>query len=447
MCLDELAQYRNELNDCLWDFDDFIEPDDFDPEEYTKLQRLSRKAAPRVYDIIMRMKLEPVKEDRPAPSTSSESARSSPPKSRPATLASVASSRGRSPLALTPPPGPAPRRSLPPTPVDVELAEAPVPPNPPNVNPWDVRTKPGSLRSTVVPERRRPAAPTQADLAILPQLDVQAVQDAQQNSRLSQASPTPHDPRYSQSPPPHHDSRLSPPASSPPLTESPTLGTILPTPPVHTRPRVSGFPPTSHRRLDHSIPEHATVEGGRSPVHRDRHSAGTSHASRRYSGDSYRSSVHGTSSTGENRTSEMSGHESLGSPVFSQGGAPGTPASRDSTSPRDSAGLQAVAEAQGEGLIPVVSEEEVKRPPPPPRDTSITMTDSFYILKGFCEGAKEVMAGEIGVKKVKKPTFSGSQLTAKCTHCFYELDWREIEMDINQSSEFTIPPFRVLLSG
>lgn len=380
----------------------------------------------------MRMKLEPVKDDRPAPSTSSGSSRSSPAKSRPATLASA---RGRSPLALTPPPGPAPRRSLPPTPVESEPAEFPVPPMPPGVNPWDIKTKPGSLRSIVVPERRRPAAPTQADLAILPQLDVHAVQDARQNRQLSQASPSPHDPRYSQSPPPH-DPRLSPPTSSPPLTESPTLGTVLPTPPVHVRPRAVGYPPTAHRPLDHSIPEHATVGGGRSPAQYERHSAGTSHASRRHSGDSYRSSMHGASSAGENRTSGMSGHESsLGSPVFSQGGAPGTPASRDSTSPRDSAGLQAVVEAENEGLIPVTSEEEVRRPPPPPRDTSITLNSSFYLLKGFCEGSKEVMSGELGVKKVKKPTFTGSQLTAKCTHCFYELDWREIEMDINQSSE------------
>lgn len=440
--LDEIAQYRNELNDCLWDFDDFIEPDEFDPEEFTKLQKLSRKAAPRVYDIIMRMKLEPAKDDRPAPSTSSESARSSPAKSRPVALAT--SVRGRSPLAHTPPPGPAPRRSLPPTPVESEPAEFPVPPMPPGVNPWDIRTKPGVLKSAVVPERRRPAAPTQADLAILPQLDVQAVQDAQQNRRVSQPSPTPHDPRHSQSPPPYYDPRLSPPTSSPPLTESPTLGSVLPTPPVHTRPRVVGYPPTTHRPLDHSIPEHATVEGRHSPAQYDRHSAGTSHGSRRHSGDSYRSSVHGTSSTGEKRTSGMSGHESsLGSPVFSQGAAPGTPASRDSTSPRDSAGLQAVAEAEGEGLIPVNSEQDVKRPPPPPRDTSITLGSSFYVLKGFCEGAKEVMSGELGVKKVKKPTFSGSQLTAKCTHCFYELDWREIEMDINQSSEY-LPPFFAL---
>lgn len=383
----------------------------------------------------MRMKLEPVKADRAAPSTSSGSARSSPAKSQSATLASV---RGRSPLGLSPPPGPAPRRSLPPTPAESESAEIPVPPIPSGVNPWDVKTKPGSLKTTVVPERRRPAAPTQADLAILPQLDAQAVQDAQQSRQHPQASPPPHDPRQSQSPPPPHDPRLSPPSSSPPLNESPTLGTVLPAPPVNPRPRVSGYPPTAHRPLDHSIPEHETVEGGPPPPQYDRHSGGTSHASRRYSGDSYRSSVHGaTSSAGENRISGMSGHESsLGSPVFSQGPPPGTPASRDSTSPRDSAGLQAVAENEGEGLIPVNS-EEAKRPPPP-RDTSITLDSSFYLLKGFCEGAKEVMAGELGVKKVKKPTFTGSQLTAKCTHCFYELDWGEIEMDINQSSELSL---------
>ncbi|MBE3110829.1 MAG: hypothetical protein IMZ46_10020 [Acidobacteria bacterium] len=421
----------------------------------------------------MRIKLDHIRDDAAARSSvSGESTRSSPARIRPATL-----SVGRSPLTplalTTPPPGPAPRRSLPPTPVNAEHpepAEFPVPPVPPGVNPWDPRSKPAALRSHVLPERRRPAAPTKADLAMLPQLDVHdrrfsamspppldprrfsTASPPPPDPRFSTASPPPLDPRFYTSSPPPHNPRLSPAAASPPLTESPTLGNVLPAlpaAPVPIRPRVSGFPPSAHRPLDHAIPEHATVDGGgrSTPVQYDRYSEATSHNSRRYSNDSSWGSVHGASSSGENRGSLVSAIESsvgsIGSPVFSQGPAPGTPASRDSTSPRDSAGLQAVAECEAEGLIAVETEEEKVKTPLPPRDTSITMDSSFYVLKGFCEGAKEVMGGELGVKKVKKPTFSGSQLTAKCTKCFYELDWREIEMDINQSSKSS-PPFTPL---
>ena len=341
--LDEIAQYRTELNDFLWEFDDYIEVDDFDPEQFTKLQKLSRKAAPRVYDIVMRMKLEPVaKEERAGQISSGESARSSPAKGRPALLngaprgppnemlppLQIAGRRVRSTTPTGAPlPGPPPRRSLPVTPVDGEPAELSVPPMPPNMNPWDIKTKPSvfhQTRTPSLPERRRPAIPTQADLALLPQIDVQAMQqEAQQNHRYSQASqdgsqrhypaPQPHDPQRRNSPSPYEpQQRFSQPPLSPttstssqPLNESPTLGTALPAVPVHVRPRMLGFPPTAHRPLDHAIPEHTTVNvngNGHAamppPPYVDRHSGGHNHAganlTRTHSTDSFRSSVHGT---------------------------------------------------------------------------------------------------------------------------------------------------------
>lgn len=499
--LDEIAQYRTELNDFLWEFDDYIEVDDFDAEQFTKLQKLSRKAAPRVYDIVMRMKLEPIaKEERAGQTSSSESAMSSPAKGRPAVLngaprgppndmlppLQIVGRRIRSATPTGAPlPGPPPRRSLPVTPVDGEPAELSVPPMPPNANPWDIKTKPSAFhptRTPSLPERRRPAVPTQADLALLPQIDVQAMQqeaqqEAQQNHRLSQASQDgsqrnylasqPHDSQRRNSPSPYEpQQRFSQPPLSPttstssqPLNESPTLGTALPAVPVHVRPRMLGFPPTAHRPLDHAIPEHAPLDANGNgnghaamppPPYVDRHSGGHNHAganlTRTHSTDSFRSSVHGaTSSAGDNRASVFSANESssIGSPVFSQGAGPGTPASqrdsgaRNSGSTRDSGGV--IVSRDAEGLIAVDGsiDGEIKRAPLmlPPRDTSITLSSSFYVLKGFCEGAKEVMRGELGVKKQKKPTFTGSQLMAKCTHCFYELDWKEIELDINQSGK------------
>ncbi|KAK8079780.1 hypothetical protein PG997_007598 [Apiospora hydei] len=54
---DEIAQYRAELEDLLWDFDDFLEADEFDADKFDDLQKTSRKAAPRLMDILKRMKL------------------------------------------------------------------------------------------------------------------------------------------------------------------------------------------------------------------------------------------------------------------------------------------------------------------------------------------------------------------------------------------------------
>jgi hypothetical protein len=42
----------------LWDFDSFVEVDDFDASGYSKLRALSSKAAKRMCEILMRMKLE-----------------------------------------------------------------------------------------------------------------------------------------------------------------------------------------------------------------------------------------------------------------------------------------------------------------------------------------------------------------------------------------------------
>ncbi|KAL7629057.1 hypothetical protein AAE478_000575 [Parahypoxylon ruwenzoriense] len=54
---DEIAQYRSELEDLLWDFDEYVEPEDFDSSKFEELQKASRKAAPKIVDILKRMKL------------------------------------------------------------------------------------------------------------------------------------------------------------------------------------------------------------------------------------------------------------------------------------------------------------------------------------------------------------------------------------------------------
>lgn len=54
---DELAQYRSQLEDLLWDFDDFIEVPAFDASKFEELQKTSRRAAPKIVDILKRLKL------------------------------------------------------------------------------------------------------------------------------------------------------------------------------------------------------------------------------------------------------------------------------------------------------------------------------------------------------------------------------------------------------
>ncbi|KAI2469885.1 hypothetical protein F4781DRAFT_203562 [Annulohypoxylon bovei var. microspora] len=67
---DEIAQYRSELEDLLWDFDDYVEPDEFDAVKFEELQKASRKAAPKIVDILKRMKLV-----APAPTSARSSSR------------------------------------------------------------------------------------------------------------------------------------------------------------------------------------------------------------------------------------------------------------------------------------------------------------------------------------------------------------------------------------
>jgi len=55
---DEISGFREQMNEMLWDLDDCVEVEGFDPEVYSRLQTLLRTAALRTADIIVRMKLE-----------------------------------------------------------------------------------------------------------------------------------------------------------------------------------------------------------------------------------------------------------------------------------------------------------------------------------------------------------------------------------------------------
>jgi hypothetical protein len=88
---DEIAQFRSELDDLLWDFDDYVEADTFDAEKFEELQKASRKAAPKIVDILKRMKLSapvymPVSAPPSAPASVAAGASVSRPASEPASI-------------------------------------------------------------------------------------------------------------------------------------------------------------------------------------------------------------------------------------------------------------------------------------------------------------------------------------------------------------------------
>lgn len=63
---DEIADFRVQLTELLWDFDDFMEADTFEKEKFVELRELCKKAGVGIIDILKRMKLEAPPQDQPA---------------------------------------------------------------------------------------------------------------------------------------------------------------------------------------------------------------------------------------------------------------------------------------------------------------------------------------------------------------------------------------------
>ncbi|PNY27844.1 Uncharacterized protein TCAP_02228, partial [Tolypocladium capitatum] len=91
------------------------------------------------------------------------------------------------------------------------------------------------------------------------------------------------------------------------------------------------------------------------------------------------------------------------------------------------------------GLIPVEPEDTVSARPEShdhSNECNIASASSFHLHKGFCEGAKEISRGDIGVKKTQKPVRrTVARAVARCTGCHYELDFSQIEIDVNKQDE------------
>ncbi|KAF4470758.1 hypothetical protein FALBO_2330, partial [Fusarium albosuccineum] len=477
---DDIANYRSELTDLLWEFDDYIEVDDFEPEKFAELQGLSRKAAPRIYDILMRMKLEvpadhdtrsimtrlsspqsrPLSPDAPpipllypfsdvrkdtaspasVPRSTSESVVETRSVNDPSTV-EAATAQLRNMMQSQSGPDEGLRGDIPEPKPEPQPAASPVepPPRPPSANPWDVKTSPAMSEKRFPDdfafERRAPVAPIESPIEpISPPLSPERARE------LSSSRPRPLKVATDRSPQQGNGSQLSPTGLETTTYERPY--SIFPTP----RGRYS----STTSIISSSIPE---------DVASDRSSAGyysqlsskppppRTHSlpkSRPDSIETNQSSVFdpsrtdgvSTPMTSEHRSSAISATDSsptLGSSELSPLSLKAPPVN----------GYQGVIETQHiirtpeVDNLPIPVETETPTPEHPPNtfavDCKLNPQSSFYLHKGFCDGAKEILNGGAGVRKTMKAGFTSAAAVAKCVKCHFELDFNEIDLDVNKA--------------
>ncbi|KND88744.1 hypothetical protein TOPH_06580 [Tolypocladium ophioglossoides CBS 100239] len=474
---DDISTYRSELTDLLWEFDDYIEADGFDSDKYAQVQGLSRKAAPRIYDILMRMKLEA----RPRDNTQFFLSQLSPPSSPlplpaslqppplhpatglhypqailpPPTRGSLSSAQAGSPAdfntvadatsqlqrliysrdssslddvpeVLRPARAPKPE----PEPAPVEQ-----PPRPPSTNPWDPQVAPlfdDGRSGEYSPIERRP-------VVYRPESPVDPAISPLSPQRERKASSVGRRPVTSLSGGSDYDSDDRRQSSSSAYSSNSA--------PYSSRTRASN--------LTTPIPEEELVERATKPLPQlppPRYSPVLSY--------SQRSSIMPHWMTGESTagSGDVGGHHQLivvrNGPA-SENPPPVPPIPRNfalqnneprppTSAPQDQPGLEIPPPIMptteiDTGLIPVEPETTNSASPESHgrlNDCNITSASSFYHHKGFCEGAKEVIRGDIGIKKTQKPVRRTlSRVVARCTGCLYELDFGQIEIDVNKQDD------------
>ncbi|TDZ37716.1 hypothetical protein C8035_v007677 [Colletotrichum spinosum] len=419
----EIADFRLELTDMLWDFDEYTEADTFDKEKYAELRELCKKAGLRMGEVLKRMKLDAApKEDTAVPAMTT-----APPTPHSHTLTAMVS-HGLAHTGLLDMATPLSDAQS--TFATVEAAPAvqsdeDSPPPPPTINPWDLRTIPtvdmGAEMALSEIVERRPVSSMSTPVSEYGNPERERWLSRSSSHRLESRidrllteeegyQPSPQDTR----------SPVSPLSPLPLRVRAPSTSTTAP------------------------IPEDQVVESGPAPFpHRySQASSIYSQPSRQRSLESMHSSVFDVRKTDgaaspamtENRASTTSGYDERLS-LASRG--PAGQLDLPSGVP-ESNGRAPLAVNYGEGLIPVDSEPSQRTKPASTlstrvKDCSIGLNSSFYIYKGFCDGAQEVTKGGVGIKRIKKPGFSGAHVVAKCESCYYELDYKQIQQDVNNA--------------
>ncbi|KAK5660294.1 hypothetical protein OQA88_12834 [Cercophora sp. LCS_1] len=375
---DEISSFREQLNDLLWDLDDAIEADGFDVEVYSRLQTLLRTAALRTADIIVRMKLERVQLHLVSPIEAS----------RPGTSQGL------------------PKQALPVEPEIILTQDTPPPIEPP-INPWRRDETFSSVLNSEEADGidRRPRV---------------ANSDVGDYEGQSWGSPT-------------WDNRS-------------VYEPLIPKTKEPTPDSVSSSPRTHQSFLSVTSPSSASSEtlGFNSPRLSHGSSVGSS-KSGRHIRDSGISGITEPTSRAPSRLDQNQETNNFPSPATSYSSptlSPILPLRPKSRQQAEQAGLETNIQRFDEGLIPVTEEPEptslelaqtaVRSP-----DCSITPASSFHQFKGFCDGANEIIRGNLGVKQVKQPVGlmgNGFSVKAKCKHCMFQLDWKPVEDDLHGHS-------------
>jgi hypothetical protein len=435
---DEIAKFRTELTELLWEFDDYIEPDTFDVGKFGELQTASRKAAPRIYDILMRMKLDVSFRDDL--SSRGSIAQLPTPTSPPFLPASVASNSSGHYLSTTT--SPVDFRTVDEATAQMRrmLQQASIdegPPRPPSTNPWDwqVRQQGSGGRQGDDGESIIIAPPGDESPVLPPSalsVESRGMSSVQHPAPLNITS---HQSEHGGS----HDGGDERRLSSMSASSHNTFGHGY----QRQKSVMSSFSIPEHSVSEHSVPQQNGMvsyfqpTGSFSPV--------SSHGRQ----TSLVPSVNSESSTTGELDTYRPPIESQQPAGFSPTPAPAVPHTMSAAAIEAQAGLQVVTNDRpaplDSGPIPVETEQQTQSSPTPssqiPHTTQksvqatpapIDTTTSFHLQKGFCDGAAEVIRGGIGVKRTKKPGFASSATVARCLSCLYELDFAEIEADVNK---------------
>ncbi|KAF3350472.1 hypothetical protein EV126DRAFT_507593 [Verticillium dahliae] len=452
----DIAGYRSRLDLLLWDFDDVITAADYDRSKFIELQALCKEAGLAIREILMRMRLEPAAKD-PLELVSPASTHTAQMPGRQPSLPTPAAVEEPEPI-LAPVPAPVPDELVLPAPTTPEpkIEEPSVPPPPPPAaNPWELRMPPPiatgaaeEFSPVVVVERRRPVSAIDSPVEHMSPVASPAVVENDRDRRPSFHTPRRLDIGVDHMMQESTDRRhltVSPDLVAAPTAEQSTCAT--------ERSSFSG----RARSFTGTIPEETAVEDAEAPPfvsatilpshvyhrysHTSNHSSDHSHPSRQRSQESLHSSVLEGRRDGTTSPAMMDHRASITSiqaPEENLSRAPTIPANFP---PGIHDGIEAVPTNQSDysELIPVDAATTevgvVSSPPPREQDCSIGLSSSFYLYKGFCEGAKDVMRGGIGIKKTKKPGFAGMHIIARCSHCFYETDFQHVEQDVKNKDE------------
>ncbi|KAL8382701.1 hypothetical protein RB595_006473 [Gaeumannomyces hyphopodioides] len=429
---DDIATYRTRLNDLLWEFDDYVELQDFDEAKFTELQALSRGCAPKIVDILIRMKLEPVQPAAPLSLPESDtrptSARGSLLADHPARTSMTSQSGpdlGLEGAAQQLQNNGHSRKDSVHSNVSADIDE---PPPFPEKSPWRMGIKLDEALSNFDPTEeviRRP------NVLTLPLLSDPSPETAHHEITYSPRSSG----AYEQSA--RHQNMPSPVSPLQISRRGPWAR--------HSSGSWTGAPQGAHLQqcgnTQHPLMVAGAGSGAAATQSRDssysEYPYSSVSESRTDSGSEMTSPVTTSYRTSSTSAPDTSAFAQIPEEWQGQTETPPPTASARNSGPHP--GLEHVGSARAHaldsGLIPVEAELSVKAPEPIPRrpaDCSIGPSSSFHQLKGFCEGAKEVLKGGVGVKQVRKLNFgSGTVMAAKCRACLFELDWNDVEADIN----------------